>query len=68
MNGRILIVDDEEIVLRSCLRILTAGDYQVETSRDGLDALRRVSENDYDLLILDIKMPKIDGIDRKSVV
>jgi len=63
MNGRILIVDDEEIVIRSCLRILAAGDYQVDSSRDGLDGLRKVSENDYDVLILDIKMPKMDGME-----
>jgi DNA-binding NtrC family response regulator len=63
MNGRILIADDEEIVLRSCLRILTAGEYQIDTARDGLEALRKVSDNDYDVLILDIKMPKIDGME-----
>ena len=63
MNGRILIADDEEIVIRSCLRILSAGDYQIDTARDGLEALRKVSDNDYDVLILDIKMPKIDGME-----
>jgi len=63
MNGRILIVDDEEIVIRSCLRILAADDYEVDTSRDGLDALRKVHEKNYDVLILDIKMPKMDGME-----
>ncbi len=63
MKGRILIADDEEIVIRSCLRILSAGDYQIDTARDGLEALRKVSDNDYDVLILDIKMPKIDGLE-----
>jgi len=63
MNGRILIVDDEEIVIRSCLRILSVGDYQIDTARDGLEALRKVAENDYDVLILDIKMPKTDGME-----
>ena len=33
MNGRILIVDDEEIVIRSCLRILAADNYEVDTSQ-----------------------------------
>ena len=62
MNGRILIVDDEEIVLRSCLRVLAGGDYEIDTAHDGLEALTKVSGNGYDMLILDIKMPKMDGM------
>jgi len=63
MNGRILIVDDEEIVIRSCLRILAAENYEVDTSNDGLDALGKIHEKNYDVLILDIKMPKMDGME-----
>jgi len=63
MNGRILLVDDEEIVLRSCQRILREGDYDIDLARDGLIALGMVNEHDYDVLILDIKMPKMDGIE-----
>jgi len=63
MKGRILIVDDEEIVLRSCQRILRGDDYQIDIAGDGLAALGLVNENDYDVLILDIKMPKMDGIE-----
>jgi len=63
MTGRILLVDDEEIVLRSCQRILRDGDYQIDIARNGLLALEMVNENDYDVLILDIKMPKMDGIE-----
>ncbi|MGD2129410.1 MAG: sigma-54 dependent transcriptional regulator [Lysobacterales bacterium] len=62
MKGRILLVDDEEIVLRSCQRIL-GREYEIETARDGLTALGMVNAGDYDLLILDIKMPKMDGIE-----
>ena len=47
MNGRILIVDDEEIVIRSCLRILAADGYEVDTSRDGLEGLGKIHENNY---------------------
>ena len=39
MTGRILLVDDEEIVLRSCQRILRDGDYQIDIARNGLLAL-----------------------------
>jgi DNA-binding NtrC family response regulator len=63
MNGRILVVDDEEIVIRSCLRILSGGNFQVDAARDGLEALRAIDENGYDVLILDIKMPKMDGME-----
>ena len=63
MNGRILIVDDEEIVIRSCLRILARIGYEVDTSNDGLDALGKIHEKNYDVLILDIKMPKMDGME-----
>ena len=63
MKGRILIVDDEQIVLRSCLRILRSEDYEIDTAGDGLSALGMVNENAYDVLILDIKMPKMDGIE-----
>jgi DNA-binding NtrC family response regulator len=62
MKGRILLVDDEEIVLRSCQRIL-GGEYEIDTARDGLEALGKVNEKDYDVLVLDIKMPKMDGIE-----
>lgn len=63
MSARILVVDDEEIVIRSCLRILGDGDYEVEAVQDGWEALRKIDENDYDVVILDIMMPKIDGLE-----
>ena len=63
MNGRILVVDDEEIVIQSCLRVLSGGGYQVDAARDGLEALKAIDENGYDVLILDIKMPKMNGME-----
>jgi DNA-binding NtrC family response regulator len=63
MKRRILIVDDEEIVVRSCLRILSGDEFDVEVARNGLEALAKVAENEYDMLILDIMMPKMDGIE-----
>ena len=63
MNARILIVDDEEIVVRSCQRILAGTGYRIDTASDGWEALRRVDEQDYDVVILDIMMPKIDGME-----
>jgi len=63
MKGRILIVDDEEIVIRSCLRVLGEGDYEVEAARDGAEALKKINDSHYDAIILDIKMPGIDGME-----
>ena len=63
MSARILVVDDEEIVIRSCLRILGDGDYEVESAQDGWEALKKIEENHYDILVLDIMMPKIDGLE-----
>ena len=63
MKRRILIADDEEIVIRSCLRILSDGDFLIDTAKNGMEAITKIHENAYDLLILDIKMPKMNGIE-----
>ena len=63
MMGQILIVDDEDIVLRSCQRILRGEEYGIDVARDGFEALAMVGEKDYDVLVLDIMMPKMDGIE-----
>jgi DNA-binding NtrC family response regulator len=63
MSARILIVDDEEIVLRSCLRILANTDYVVDVAEGGLEALKKIDETPYDVLVVDIMMPKMDGLE-----
>ncbi len=63
MSARILIADDEDIVIRSCLRILTGDEFQVEAVQDGREALRKIEENPYDVMILDIMMPNMDGLE-----
>ena len=63
MSARILIVDDEEIVIKSCLRILAGDEFQVESVQDGREALKKIEENPYDVVILDIMMPNIDGLE-----
>lgn len=63
MSAKILIVDDEEIVIRSCRRILGDSMYVVDSTHDGQDALRKVDETEYDLMVLDIMMPGIDGLE-----
>ncbi len=63
MNARILVVDDEEIVIKSCLRIFEGEDYEIEAVQDGRDALRKIEEHPYDVIILDIMMPNIGGLE-----
>jgi DNA-binding NtrC family response regulator len=63
MKARILVVDDEEIVVKSCLRILGEGDYEAEGVESGEEALRRIEARPYDVVILDIMMPKVDGLE-----
>ena len=63
MKRQILIADDEEIVIKSCLRILSGDEYQVDSACNGLEALTKVGKKDYDMLILDIKMPKMNGLE-----
>ena len=63
MKRRILIADDEDIVVQSCLRILSGDKFKIDTAKDGLEALVKIAEQDYDMLILDIMMPKLNGIE-----
>lgn len=60
---RILVVDDEQHVLELVSRVLRARGYQVETAGSGYEAIRRVEANFYDLIIADLKMPDIGGMD-----
>jgi DNA-binding NtrC family response regulator len=63
MSARILIVDDEEIVIRSCQRILAGGDYAVDSADSGRMALKKVGDSEYDIVVLDIMMPGMDGLE-----
>ncbi|MGQ9842007.1 MAG: sigma-54-dependent transcriptional regulator [Spirochaetota bacterium] len=60
--ARILIVDDEDIVLKSCLRVLQKLDYAVETAYSGQTALDHLDKKRYDIVVTDLMMPGIDGM------
>ncbi len=62
MNTRILVVDDEPLYLRLLKVNLELEGYQIITASDGIEALEVVSQNMPDLIILDVVMPKLDGI------
>lgn len=61
--ARILIAEDDTAVREFVGRALTHGGHYVDTVEDGLEALDVLSEHDYDLLITDIVMPGLDGIE-----
>ncbi|MDH5534766.1 MAG: response regulator [Betaproteobacteria bacterium] len=63
MSAHILLVDDEDIVIRSCLRILADTGYVVDVARGGAEALTKIDETPYDVLVVDIMMPQIDGLE-----
>ena len=62
-NPRILVVDDELIVCESCQRILEEEGYEVEVALSGQEAFEKMKESLFDIVITDLKMPTIDGID-----
>lgn len=58
---RILIVDDEEGIRDLVSMYLEKEGFEVNSAPDGQAALRKIEENDYDLFIVDVMMPKLDG-------
>tara|TARA_B100001057_G_scaffold228345_1_gene228606 strand:+ start:1977 stop:3140 length:1164 start_codon:yes stop_codon:yes gene_type:complete len=63
--SKILIIEDEEPIRRVLVRILTEEDasFDVHEAVDGKDGLNKLKKNNYDLVLCDIKMPKLDGIE-----
>ena len=62
----ILVVDDEAIVRSSLQDWFREEGYEVDVAENGVDALRRVAEKPYDVALLDIKMPKMDGLELQT--
>lgn len=60
---KILIVDDEPAIRRILRDILEMEKYEVDEAADGMECLVKVKQRRYDVLILDIKMPKLDGME-----
>ncbi len=62
-SPRILVIDDEPIVCESCQRILEDEGLEVETALSGAEAFGKMRENPFDIVITDLKMPGIDGME-----
>jgi len=63
--SKILIIEDEASIRRVLVKILSEENdtYQVDEAEDGIVGLEKIKNNDYDLVLCDIKMPKMDGVE-----
>lgn len=61
-RGKILVLDDEQIVLDSVARVLEEENYEVTACRKGEDAVRKLKAESFDILVTDLKMPGMDGL------
>ncbi|MHA1648868.1 MAG: response regulator [Candidatus Helarchaeota archaeon] len=64
---RIIIVDDEHEVLNSLKQILIYEGYKVDTATNGIEALDKLSRHNFDLILSDIRMPAMDGIELSEI-
>jgi len=63
VTARLLVVDDEPALRESIARALTAEGYAVDTAADGEEALAAVALGEPDLILLDVLMPRLDGLE-----
>lgn len=68
--SKILIIEDEEAIRRVLVKILGEENefYEVDSAEDGVVGLEKIKENDYDLVLCDIKMPRMDGVELLEAV
>ena len=67
-TGKILVVDDEDIVRTSCSRTLSPEGYDVRLAKNGAEGLKMASEERFDLVLTDLKMPDMDGIEVLRII
>lgn len=58
---RVLVVDDEDSIRRLVKKILERAGFEVRTARDGVEAIEWIAAEDFDVVLLDVMMPKLDG-------
>lgn len=61
--AKVLVIDDEKPIRQAIANILEDEDYNVEEASDGPKGLEKLKHNKYDAVLLDIKMPKMDGVE-----
>ena len=63
MGKKILVIDDEEIIIKSLSKFLEKSGYEVFVAKNGQDAIVMTEEEDFDLIIADIRMPGMNGVE-----
>jgi CheY-like chemotaxis protein len=63
MGKKILVIDDEGLVTTSLKQLLHRSGYDVDTVNGGHAAIEKVKETDFDLIVSDIRMPEINGVE-----
>ncbi|WP_130806575.1 response regulator transcription factor [Senegalia massiliensis] len=63
MANKILIVDDETLLVKGLKYSLEQDDYDIDTAFDGKEALNKALNNEFDLIILDLMLPEMDGLE-----
>jgi two-component system sensor histidine kinase/response regulator len=61
-GSKILLVEDNDINLQLAVALLSDLEVEIETARNGLEAIDRVNETDFDAVLMDIQMPEMDGL------
>ena len=61
-SGRVLVVDDDPAILKLCAEVLQRDGHQVETAENGRAALELIREGEFDVILSDILMPELDGL------
>ncbi|TAE60915.1 MAG: response regulator [Bacteroidetes bacterium] len=64
----ILVVEDDELNLMIARHILGKGGYEVETAGDGEEAVQKAGARRFDLILMDIEMPVMDGLEALSLI
>ncbi len=63
MSKKILVIDDEEIIIKSLSRLLEKNGYEVFVAKNGQDAIVMTEEEAFDLILADIRMPGMNGVE-----
>jgi DNA-binding response OmpR family regulator len=63
MATKVLVVDDEKMIVKGIRFSLLQDGYDVDTAYDGEEALQKANENQYDIILLDVMLPKLSGLE-----